>query len=118
MTWSCWSGDLTTSPVHHALEPDVEGRRCHNDSAGSRPRPGGTAIASIPAGRTGGGCGMAVGKSILDAIGCTPLIEVQRFSSKDSVRIYAKLEGHNPTGSVKDRIAREMIEKAEADGEL
>jgi len=61
---------------------------------------------------------MSVGKSILDAIGCTPLIEVQRFSPKDSVRIYAKLEGHNPTGSVKDRIAKYMIEKAEANGEL
>lgn len=61
---------------------------------------------------------VGAGKSILDAIGRTPLIEVERFSTKRSVRIFAKLEGHNPTGSVKDRIAKYMIESAEASGEL
>ena len=56
--------------------------------------------------------------SILDAIGNTPLVEIPRMSPKESVHIYAKLEGHNPTGSVKDRIAKYMIERAEKTGEL
>ncbi|HLY66641.1 MAG TPA: cysteine synthase family protein [Chloroflexota bacterium] len=46
-------------------------------------------------------------------MGHTPLVELQTFSPKPGVRIFAKLEGHNPTGSVKDRIARSMIEQAE-----
>ncbi|MBI2857185.1 MAG: cysteine synthase family protein [Chloroflexi bacterium] len=58
------------------------------------------------------------GRSILDAIGRTPLVEVERFSPRDSVRIFAKLEGLNPTGSLKDRIAKYMIEQAEYSGEL
>ncbi|MBI5166850.1 MAG: cysteine synthase family protein [candidate division NC10 bacterium] len=57
-------------------------------------------------------------KDILDAIGHTPLVELPRISPKPSVKIYAKMEGHNPTGSLKDRIAKYMIEKAEASGEL
>ena len=44
--------------------------------------------------------------SIVEAIGHTPLVELRRFSPRTGVRIFAKLEGHNPTGSVKDRIAR------------
>ena len=56
--------------------------------------------------------------SIIDAIGNTPLVEVPRLSPKPEVKIYAKLEGNNPTGSVKDRIAKYMIEQAEADVEL
>ncbi|MBI4307488.1 MAG: cysteine synthase family protein [Chloroflexi bacterium] len=56
--------------------------------------------------------------NILEAIGHTPLVELQRMSPKDSVRIYAKLEGQNPSGSLKDRIARYMIERAEAEGKL
>jgi [CysO sulfur-carrier protein]-thiocarboxylate-dependent cysteine synthase len=55
---------------------------------------------------------------ILEAIGDTPLVGIQRLSPKPSVRLWAKLEGQNPTGSLKDRIARAMIEQAEADGEL
>jgi cysteine synthase B len=55
---------------------------------------------------------------ILDAIGDTPLVGIQRLSPKPSVRLWAKLEGQNPTGSLKDRIARAMIEEAEAAGEL
>lgn len=55
---------------------------------------------------------------ILATIGNTPAVELQRMSPKESVRIFAKLEGANPTGSVKDRIALNMIEQAEADGEL
>jgi cysteine synthase B len=56
--------------------------------------------------------------SILDAIGNTPLVELQRLSPKPGVRLFAKLEGQNPTGSVKDRIAKYMIEAAEAAGAL
>ena len=57
-------------------------------------------------------------ESILDAIGDTPLVGVPRLSSSPSVRIWAKLEGQNPTGSTKDRIALAMVEAAEASGEL
>jgi [CysO sulfur-carrier protein]-thiocarboxylate-dependent cysteine synthase len=55
---------------------------------------------------------------ILDAIGNTPLVGIPRISPKPSVRLWAKLEGQNPTGSLKDRIAKAMIEAAEAAGEL
>ena len=55
---------------------------------------------------------------ILGAIGNTPLVGVQTFAPNDSVRIFAKLEGHNPTGSMKDRIALRMILDAEASGAL
>jgi cysteine synthase B len=55
---------------------------------------------------------------ILDAIGNTPLVGIQRLSPKPEVRLWAKLEGQNPTGSLKDRIARAMLEAAEASGEL
>ena len=55
---------------------------------------------------------------ILDSIGHTPLIELTRMSPKKEVRIFAKLEGVNPTGSLKDRIAKYMIEQAERSGEL
>jgi [CysO sulfur-carrier protein]-thiocarboxylate-dependent cysteine synthase len=51
---------------------------------------------------------------ILDAVGNTPLVGIQRLSPKQSVRIWAKLEGQNPTGSLKDRIALAMVEDAEA----
>jgi [CysO sulfur-carrier protein]-thiocarboxylate-dependent cysteine synthase len=55
---------------------------------------------------------------ILEAIGNTPLVELRRLSPKPGVRIYAKLESYNPTGSVKDRVARAMIEDAEARGAI
>ena len=58
------------------------------------------------------------GRDILDTIGNTPLVELTRMSPKESVHIFAKLEGANPTGSLKDRIARYMIERAEAEGKL
>jgi [CysO sulfur-carrier protein]-thiocarboxylate-dependent cysteine synthase len=54
--------------------------------------------------------------NLVEAIGYTPLVELPRLSPKPEVRIYAKLEGRNPTGSVKDRIARAMIEGAEEEG--
>jgi [CysO sulfur-carrier protein]-thiocarboxylate-dependent cysteine synthase len=55
---------------------------------------------------------------IVKAIGHTPLVELRRFSPKPGVRIWAKLESYNPTGSVKDRIARALIEDAEERGAL
>jgi cysteine synthase len=55
---------------------------------------------------------------ILGAIGNTPLVGIQRLSPKPSVRLWAKLEGQNPTGSLKDRIALAMIENAEREGKL
>jgi cysteine synthase B len=57
-------------------------------------------------------------RSVLDLIGNTPLVDVSRLSPNARVRILAKLEGQNPGGSVKDRIAKYMIEAAEADGTL
>ena len=57
-------------------------------------------------------------RDILDAIGDTPLVELRKMSPNPRVRIFAKLEGQNPTGSVKDRIARYMVEEAAADGRL
>ncbi len=56
--------------------------------------------------------------SILETIGNTPLVELKSFSPRPGVEIYAKLEGMNPSGSVKDRVARRMIEEAEASGRL
>ncbi len=56
--------------------------------------------------------------NIIEAIGNTPLVELQRLSPSKDVRFFAKLEGQNPTGSVKDRIAKYMIEAAERSGEL
>src|ERR1044071_1028078 len=60
-------------------------------------------------------CGGRFG-NIVESIGNTPLVELPRLSPNPDVRIYAKLEGHNPTGSVKDRVAKSMIESAEAEG--
>ena len=57
-------------------------------------------------------------KGVLNAIGDTPLVELPNLSPKPGVRLFAKLEGTNPTGSVKDRIALKMIEQAEAEGAL
>ena len=56
--------------------------------------------------------------SILDAIGNTPLVQVPRLTPVDDVRIWVKLEGQNPTGSVKDRVAIALIEAGESSGEL
>lgn len=55
---------------------------------------------------------------ILEAIGNTPLVELPRVTPKPRVRILAKLEGNNPTGSLKDRIAKYMIQAAEESGAL
>ena len=56
--------------------------------------------------------------NLIEAIGNTPLVEMPRLSPKPGVHFFAKLEGQNPTGSVKDRIAKYMIEAAEEAGEL
>jgi cysteine synthase B len=56
--------------------------------------------------------------SLLDLIGSTPLVELPRISPRPEVKLYAKLEGQNPSGSIKDRVAKAMIEAAEAAGEL
>src|SRR3954449_6464488 len=60
-------------------------------------------------------CGGRFG-NIVESIGNTPLVELPRFSPKPDVRIFVKLEGRNPTGSVKDRVAKSMIDAAEAEG--
>jgi cysteine synthase B len=57
-------------------------------------------------------------ENVLEAIGNTPLVELPRLSPKPGVRIWAKLEGRNPTGSVKDRVAKFMIEDAEEQGAI
>jgi [CysO sulfur-carrier protein]-thiocarboxylate-dependent cysteine synthase len=61
---------------------------------------------------------MAVYASVVELIGNTPMVDVSRLSPNPDVRILAKLEGQNPAGSIKDRIARQMILEAEADGTL
>src|SRR2546423_5053959 len=62
-------------------------------------------------------CGGKYG-DIVQAIGHTPLVELKRLTPKPGVRVYAKLESYNPTGSVKDRVAKAMIEQAEAEGAI
>src|SRR5438105_3549542 len=62
-------------------------------------------------------CGGRYG-DIVQSIGNTPLIELPRLAPKPGVRVWAKLESHNPTGSVKDRVARALIEDAEEKGAL
>jgi cysteine synthase B len=61
---------------------------------------------------------VALYANIVELIGDTPLVDVSALSPNPRVRILAKLEGQNPGGSVKDRIARSMVEEAEKDGTL
>jgi cysteine synthase B len=56
--------------------------------------------------------------NVVEAIGHTPIVELPRLSPKPGVHVFAKLEGMNPTGSVKDRVAKSMIERAEAEGAI
>src|SRR3984957_5969341 len=56
--------------------------------------------------------------SLLDSLGGTPLVGLPRLSPSPQVRLWAKLEDRNPTGSVKDRIAAYMVAAAEKDGRL
>ena len=64
--------------------------------------------------------GVAYGmcENILQTIGGTPLVQIHKLNPNPRVRILAKVEGFNPTGSIKDRIALKMIEKAESEGKL
>jgi [CysO sulfur-carrier protein]-thiocarboxylate-dependent cysteine synthase len=62
-------------------------------------------------------CGGRFG-NVVESIGNTPLVELPTLAPKPGVKIYAKLEGRNPTGSVKDRVARAMIEAAEAESAI
>lgn len=61
---------------------------------------------------------MSRSSSLLDLIGSTPLVEVSRFNPNPKVRLLVKLEGANPTGSVKDRVARYLVEDLERSGRL
>ncbi len=62
-------------------------------------------------------CGGRYG-DLVQSVGNTPIIELPTLSPKPGVKIFAKLEGQNPTGSVKDRVAKSMIEAAEAEGAI
>jgi cysteine synthase B len=64
------------------------------------------------------GSSLRTAGSLLELVGKTPLVELRRLAPQPSVRLFAKLEGQNPTGSIKDRVALAMIEAAEAAGEL
>jgi [CysO sulfur-carrier protein]-thiocarboxylate-dependent cysteine synthase len=57
-------------------------------------------------------------EDLVDAIGNTPLVGLPRLSPRPGIRLWAKLEGQNPTGSVKDRVAKAMVEDAEKSGVL
>ena len=57
-------------------------------------------------------------RDVVESIGHTPLVELSTLSPSEDVRIFAKLESANPTGSVKDRVARSLIESAEAEGAI
>lgn len=56
--------------------------------------------------------------NILDTIGNTPMVKINKLNTKKNVEVYAKIEGFNPGGSIKDRIALKMIEQAESEGTL
>src|SRR5215207_4061352 len=92
----------------HARRPRYPNQRWLDDSP-----PGyGRGRARIPARRV-----LGTAPSLLDLVGNTPLVELSRFAP-GPVRLYAKLESENPTGSIKDRVAKAMIEAAEASGQL
>ena len=61
---------------------------------------------------------MDLGATVLDAIGNTALVQLRRVVSPGCARILVKVEGQNPTGSMKDRMAQSMIARAEQDGRL
>jgi cysteine synthase len=91
-----------------ATVPVRDGRPVRRpDPVGRDPRPA-----------AGGPVRPRTGRDILDAIGNTPLVEIASLSPDPSVRLFAKLEGANPTGSVKDRIALALVEDLERRGEL
>ena len=61
---------------------------------------------------------MDIKNNILEAIGNTPMVRINKLNPNPDVNIFAKLEGFNPSGSIKDRIALRMVESAERDGRL
>ncbi len=61
---------------------------------------------------------MGVAASVVDLVGNTPLVELKKLSPKPGVRFFAKLEGQNPTGSIKDRVVVRLLERARAAGAL
>lgn len=61
---------------------------------------------------------MEIAENILETIGRTPLVRINRLNPNPNVNIYAKIEGNNPSGSIKDRVALNMVETAEAQGLL
>jgi cysteine synthase/molybdopterin converting factor small subunit len=71
-----------------------------------------------PAARRGTREPRGAAENLLSLVGNTPLVELPRITPNPAVRIYAKLEGQNPSGSIKDRVAKSMIEAAEASGDL
>jgi cysteine synthase/molybdopterin converting factor small subunit len=77
----------------------------------------GSTVILLPA-MAGGEHALAPAPSLLDAVGRTPLVELPRLAPHAGVRLFAKLEGQNPTGSIKDRVAKAMVEDAEARGDL
>jgi [CysO sulfur-carrier protein]-thiocarboxylate-dependent cysteine synthase len=93
----------------------VDGEDVRTLQGPDTPVPEGASLILLPA-MAGGASVLA--PSLLDLVGSTPLVELARLSPKPGVRLYAKLEGQNPTGSIKDRVAKAMIEAAEASGEL
>lgn len=56
--------------------------------------------------------------NVLELIGNTPIVKINRLNPNKNVNIFAKLEGQNPGGSIKDRIALKMLEQAEKEGKL
>src|SRR5581483_10096420 len=97
-------------PVHRIAANLAQGRRCGDDPAGRRRR------------LIDGWVLMARFESLIEAVGDTPLVGLPRLSpswdGERPVRVWAKLEDRNPTGSIKDRAALAMIRAAEADGRL
>src|SRR5579871_785301 len=61
---------------------------------------------------------MELSLSVIDAIGATPLVELSRLARRHGGRLLVKMESMNPGSSKKDRVARQIIEDAEADGSL
>ncbi|MCG3017712.1 pyridoxal-phosphate dependent enzyme, partial [Escherichia coli] len=61
---------------------------------------------------------MEVVKSIHELIGKTPIVEITKFALPKDVRLFAKLEYFNPGGSIKDRLGKELIERALATGKV
>ncbi|HEX5139394.1 MAG TPA: pyridoxal-phosphate dependent enzyme, partial [Dehalococcoidia bacterium] len=61
---------------------------------------------------------MPVDEDILGLVGATPLVELKHCSPRPGIRLFAKLEGQNPTGSVKDRIVNFMLDRALSQGRL